>query len=685
MSTETAPKGASIVSDGSLALANDPETAAGGSDLRSPPMLAELAPPRPRLPTLEGMAPLPPPAIAEFDDPTNPDEAEWELTSELRAKPLPSHAEAAPTLPSPGLRSLVSEERATEPMATEKLDQTDDDDDLDDSDLTSVYVRPDSDDNDDFNDEETFVAMPSDAVPTAPKPLFPLMAAPMSRPVPPPPRSTRAGGPPALGVPARPSVLPPPPLGAPRANTLPPGLLAMTTRPAAAPPPPPPPGSIMRPSALLPPPPGPLVPPPPGALSRAPAPPGVRPPSVPPPPPGGLRSAVPAPPMTRSRSVLPPAQLTRTSAPPPPPKAGGTLPPPPRSSSPPPSLMQTQPVAPRTPGWMDHPQNSPFAVRPLTAPVARPSSPPPPPTGSSIAPVALSRESFPAFNTPFGLPPKRLAQLGALALLVTGLLGATVVLLRQPSSAAAGARGDGMVTVTVSGEDGSSIKGLTVVADDVVRCTSSPCKVTDLAEGTHFIRVTADGYTATAARAVAVTDDNKPTLNFQLTKIAEPVAATVKEPESSPPQPVAQAEAAPAVDIDADQEGATTADAPSRRVTRTREPSTTREPPSTRAKSSPAESKLKAKLAEEAEPKSKAKPADDAEEAAPAALSSLNINSTPSTMIVLDGRPMGKTPLSGVKVSPGAHTIVFIGPDGKRKVGTATVKPGATRNIAVTF
>jgi hypothetical protein len=333
---------------------------------------------------------------------------------------------------------------------------------------------------------------------------------------------------------------------------------------------------------------------------------------------------------------------------------------------------------------MDHPQNSPFAVRPLTAPVARPSSPPPP-TGSSIAPVALSRESFSTFNTPFGLPPKRLAQLGALALLVTGLLGATVVLLRQPSAAAAGARGDGLVTVTVSGEDGSSIKDLTVVADDVVRCTSSPCKVTDLAEGTHFIRVTANGYTATAARAVAVTDDNKPTLNFQLTKIAEPVAATVKEPEPAPPQPASQA-ATPAVDIDADEEGASTADPPSRRVARTREPSTAREPAPARAKSAPEDSKLKARLAEEAgEATSKAKPADEPEEAAPAALSSLNINSTPSVMIVLDGRPMGKTPLSGVKVSPGAHTIVFIGPDGKRKVGTATVKPGATRSIAVKF
>jgi hypothetical protein len=342
---------------------------------------------------------------------------------------------------------------------------------------------------------------------------------------------------------------------------------------------------------------------------------------------------------------------------------------------------------------MDHPQNSPFAVRPLTAPVARPSTPPPPPKGSSIAPVALSRESFPTMIIKSsGLPRKRMVQLGALGLLVAGLLGAVVVLVKQPSaSAAAGAKGDGMVTVTVSGEDGSSVKDLTIVADDVVRCTSSPCKVKDLASGTHFIRVTASGYTATAARAVAVTDDNKPTLHFQLSKIAEPVAATVREPESAAPQAAEPAAPTPAVDLDADQASTSaTSEAPARRAARTREvPSTrTREVPSTpRTKSAVTENPtLKSKLAEAVgETKSPAKQAVEEEEAAPAALSQLNISSTPSTLVVLDGRPLGKSPISGVKVSPGAHTIVFIGPEGKRKVGTATVKPGATRNIAVKF
>ena len=265
-------------------------------------------------------------------------------------------------------------------------------------------------------------------------------------------------------------------------------------------------------------------------------------------------------------------------------------------------------------------------------------------------------------------------------MLVAGLFGALVVLLKQPSSSsAAGERGDGMVTVTVAADDGAPIKDLSVVADDVVRCTSSPCKVSDLATGTHFIRVTANGYTATAARAVAVTDDNKPSLHFQLSRIAQPVAATVREPEREPESaaPEADTPATPPVDLDADEASASAG--PSRAAPVSR--------PARASQRKPEKALTRAIAAQAEEPKPRATPAvvDEAPEAKPAALSQLNISSTPSTRVVLDGRPLGQTPISGVKVSPGAHTIVFIGPDGKRKVGSATVKPGATRSVSVKF
>ena len=124
MSTEKAPLGASIASDGALALANDAVVETTPQAGKLPP-LADLAPPRLRLPTLEGLAP--PVALGDFDDPTNPDEAEWELTSELRAKPQHSQPEAAATLPSRALAMFAPDERATEPMATSKLVDADDD------------------------------------------------------------------------------------------------------------------------------------------------------------------------------------------------------------------------------------------------------------------------------------------------------------------------------------------------------------------------------------------------------------------------------------------------------------------------------------------------------------------------------------------------------------------------------
>jgi PEGA domain len=288
-------------------------------------------------------------------------------------------------------------------------------------------------------------------------------------------------------------------------------------------------------------------------------------------------------------------------------------------------------------------------------------------------------------SNPFATPPRRFLQLGAVALLGIGLLGAGVALVAKRSSSAASG-GDGILTVTVSGEANGPVGELTVVADDVVRCTSSPCRIANLASGTHFVRVTADGYTATAARAVAVNSDGASSLHFQLSRIPTPIALDPREPE----KPAAPKQT---VDLDADSEAASTAavEAPTTvRQTSSRQSTSSRyEAPSRHeresskpAREEPASSRaLKAAIAEQ----QPAAPAVEAPPPAPAGTGTLNINSTPSTNIVLDGRPLGKTPISGVKVSAGAHTIVFIGPDGKRKVGSTSIKPGATRSVGVKF
>jgi len=53
--------------------------------------------------------------------------------------------------------------------------------------------------------------------------------------------------------------------------------------------------------------------------------------------------------------------------------------------------------------------------------------------------------------------------------------------------------------------------------------------------------------------------------------------------------------------------------------------------------------------------------------------------------VLLDGRPVGRTPVSGVSVPPGSHSVVFIHPEKGRKAAGVTVKPGQSTGVGVRF
>jgi serine/threonine-protein kinase len=63
----------------------------------------------------------------------------------------------------------------------------------------------------------------------------------------------------------------------------------------------------------------------------------------------------------------------------------------------------------------------------------------------------------------------------------------------------------------------------------------------------------------------------------------------------------------------------------------------------------------------------------------------LNINSRPAAMVLLDGKPIGQTPRVGISVRPGAHAVIFVGPDGERRRLSANVGAGATKSVSVRF
>jgi hypothetical protein len=62
----------------------------------------------------------------------------------------------------------------------------------------------------------------------------------------------------------------------------------------------------------------------------------------------------------------------------------------------------------------------------------------------------------------------------------------------------------------------------------------------------------------------------------------------------------------------------------------------------------------------------------------------LSISSNPPTAVVVDGRPLGRSPRT-VDLPAGAHTVVFIHPkEGRRSVGVNVV-PGRETSASVEF
>ena len=58
----------------------------------------------------------------------------------------------------------------------------------------------------------------------------------------------------------------------------------------------------------------------------------------------------------------------------------------------------------------------------------------------------------------------------------------------------------------------------------------------------------------------------------------------------------------------------------------------------------------------------------------------LQILATPSAEVKVDGKPAGKTPITGYTVPPGSHDVTFIDDTGPRTM-TINVEPGEARMV----
>jgi len=364
-------------------------------------------------------------------------------------------------------------------------------------------------------------------------------------------------------------------------------------------------------------------------------------PTLPPPPrvPGFVRG-------TPQRASYPPAQSVRRPLPRP-------SPPPPRMPSTPPVRMFPT----SRQDWTESTREQPIPrPRQLTLRSMQPKAPGTRPAVDSQPSwnddSSTTRTSLLPLTRSVGAVTREIRQrplpfvAGAAAGLAVFLI--TLLLIDVSGGGATASQSTPELLVTVGGPGTTALAESNVFVDGVLRCNAAPCRVDALAAGLHFVTVSAEGHSTSAARVVRVTDKEPALLHVELEPVA---AARVAAAEPSAPPVVAPA---PVV-------------APVPTVT-TLPPTT---PAATTTQSMP---EVGAQL-----------PARKPTPAPLPATSTLSLNSIPIANVVLDGRPLGSTPKLGVAVTPGRHVVVFVHSELGRRVQSVNVPAGGRETVAVRF
>ena len=311
------------------------------------------------------------------------------------------------------------------------------------------------------------------------------------------------------------------------------------------------------------------------------------------------------------------------------------LPPPPGlpsipalSSLPPPLFIPSLPPPPRF--------ASPTPPPPRAAPheVTRPDIRPPRRRESMPAPVRSLMETTPATLRPAArsLPapprPKPIARAAGYGVLAGVALFASAWLIAKPSSATATA----YAVVTATDTRGQALRSAQVVVDGVPSCEATPCSI-DVEPGGHQVDVIDRTTEHRASRSFSVAKGERTTLHFALP--AE--VATARPAAPPPPNP----------------------DAPIAVSALPREAQAERPAPSATA--------------------------TPAEVPRPTAGAFLSLNSIPIASVLIDGRPVGSTPLVGLAVGAGTHSVTFAHPELGRRSAAIQIGPGEKKAVVVRF
>jgi hypothetical protein len=80
-------------------------------------------------------------------------------------------------------------------------------------------------------------------------------------------------------------------------------------------------------------------------------------------------------------------------------------------------------------------------------------------------------------------------------------------------------------------------------------------------------------------------------------------------------------------------------------------------------------------------PRPSAQPSEPEPDAEAEQASTLNVIAGSPTEILLDGKPIGTTPISGHKVAPGSHEVTFIDEARGNRTMMVTVEPGDAKTV----
>jgi hypothetical protein len=307
------------------------------------------------------------------------------------------------------------------------------------------------------------------------------------------------------------------------------------------------------------------------------------------------------------------------------------------------------------------------SVAPPIPPSAPPRSlPPRPPSAAPVVKPAVSTIQTGAFEDDEPTPgrrvvPQRPSALSSKAKLAIGVAGAALILAVLAVVAMRPTAQSGSLIVTATGPGSSEVTGIEVLVNGEKRCDTSPCKIATIASGTHLVSVRAKGFNPTAPLAVTVSGGNESALNVALAPVAAPAPAAPNAAAAQPAKPASPAPEPAAAGKVVEARPATTT-SPTRAALPVAAAQPSKSEPSTAGAAAPGTT-----------------PATADKDA----FSTLRIVSLPVASVLLDGRPIGRTP-QVVRVSPGQHRVAIVAGE-DRRAQTVTVAPGATQVVSVRF